>query len=80
MSQNDEQKRIAATPEEITEALAKDRGCCHLLFYRVCQQLQDMMRVQVVCDECRIEWIVERLGLAIILMPVGVKGRVELVQ
>lgn len=70
-----------ATPEQWKEALVKDRGCCFLVFYHASRNLGAFQRVTVLCEECRIEWLLERIGeLGLQVFPIGLKPVVEVAR
>ena len=72
---------VIPSPADMQEAMAKDRGCCFLVFYHVTKNLQNFQRATVLCEECRIEWLVQRIGeLGVQMFPIGVKPRIELVR
>lgn len=73
-------KNVIPTPEEMAEAVEKDRGCCFLMFYRVAVGVQNFHAVTVVCPECRIEWHITRLNMTMAFTPVGLKPLVDVVK
>jgi hypothetical protein len=69
------------TVEDMQEAMAKDRGCCFLVFYHASKQLLPFQRATVLCEECRIEWLIERIGeMGLQLFPIATRPRVALVR
>lgn len=75
------QDRVAATPEEMQEAMGKDRGCCFLAFYHATKELRAFQRTTIICEECRMHWLLQRIGeMGLQMFPIGVVPRVAVVQ
>lgn len=76
-----DETKVIASMEEMQEAMQKDRGCCFLAFYHCCRTLAQFSRATILCEECRIEWLIERIpGMGMQFFPLGVRPRIAVVK
>ena len=71
-------EKLIPTEEEMAEAMAKDRGCCFLHFYRLSKMIPNLQQVYAVCPECNIQWCCGRLGVTLLFTPMGVEPKVKI--